>query len=55
MPDYKKLYLRLFNAVTDAIEILTEAQQVCEELYISDDEPNIIAWPFDPDEGRTEI
>lgn len=24
MPDYKKMYLSLFNAVTDAIDLLTE-------------------------------
>lgn len=42
--DYKKMYLHLFNAVTDALEFLPEensaarilkaAQQYCEELYI---------------------
>ena len=47
MPDYKKMYLQLFNAVTDSIEILTKAQQDCEELYISDDEPNLIILPSD--------
>jgi hypothetical protein len=43
---YKKMYLRLFNAVTDALEetdvnikdsILRKAQQVCEEIYINND------------------
>ena len=46
MPGFKKLYLMLFNAVTDALrlmkagreqeaaEVLRRAQQVCEELYI---------------------
>ena len=44
---YKKLYLHLFNAVTDALErlrrqdaasaqqILIKAQQDCEEIFIS--------------------
>lgn len=50
MPDYKKLYLRLFNAVTDAIEILTEAQQDCEELYVSEDEPKLIILPQESEE-----
>ena len=45
MPNYQKMYLRLFNAVTDSIEILTKAQQDCEEFYISDDEPNLIVLP----------
>ena len=48
MPDYQQMYLILFNAVTDAIDvlhkegnifktalILSEAQCKCEELYIS--------------------
>ena len=50
MPDYQKMYTTLFNAITDAVksiqdgnfgiakEILTKAQQVTEELYISDEE-----------------
>lgn len=42
--DYKKMYLHLFNAVTDALtllpeennaaRLLREAQKYCEELYI---------------------
>ena len=43
--DYKKMYLHLFNAVTDALELMPEkageamgllmrAQQDCERLYI---------------------
>ena len=43
MPDYKTMYLNLFNSVTDAIEILTEAQKKAEETYINSsetDKPN---------------
>ena len=46
--DYKKMYLHLFNAGTDALELLPEdyraaqllrtAQMVCEELYIQQGE-----------------
>ena len=46
--DYKKMYLHLFNAVTDALGLLAEddraaqllrnAQTVCEELYIQQGE-----------------
>lgn len=46
--DYKKMYLHLFNAVTDALELLPEdnsaaqllrtAQLYCEELYIQQEE-----------------
>ena len=53
MVDYKKLYLRLFNATEDAInamedatktmehatKALIQAQQDCEEIYISDPDP----------------
>ena len=47
MPDYKKMYLLLFNAITDALENLSDnnygaardlliaAQQQAEELYIN--------------------
>ena len=47
MPDYEKMYLLLFNAVTDALEdiadcnygaardLLISAQQQTEELYIT--------------------
>lgn len=34
MPDYQKLYLKMFNAVTDIIEELKKLQQEAEELYI---------------------
>ena len=49
--DYKKLYLTLFNALTDAIDcldrqdseaaraILIQAQQQAEELYLDQAEP----------------
>ena len=33
MPDYKEMYLKLFRASNQAIEILIAAQQECEELY----------------------
>ncbi|MDO4379399.1 MAG: hypothetical protein Q4D20_00840 [Clostridia bacterium] len=48
MPDYKKMYLLLFNSVTDALEslnkgnnenakeILKSAQKKTEEMYIGD-------------------
>ena len=50
MADYKKMYLRLFHAVTDSIEILTKAQQDCEEIYISDEEPNLIVLPTEEEQ-----
>jgi len=50
MTDYKKLYYKLFNAVTDALEaleqlnvgqakeLLLRAQQEAEELYLSEED-----------------
>ena len=34
MPDYKELYFKLFNEITDVIEKLKEIQQAAEEEYI---------------------
>ena len=39
MPDYAKMYRELFNAVTDAVEILQKAQIRTEELFITDERP----------------
>jgi len=35
MPDYKALYVRLFQSQTQAIRILQDAQFETEEMYIS--------------------
>jgi len=45
MADYKSMYLRLFNRVSDTIAILQEAQQQTEESYVLD---------FPPPAGETE-
>ena len=51
--DVKKMYLRLFNAVTDGLEameaqnfgqareILIAAQQACEEIYMEEEEAEV--------------
>ena len=41
MPDYARMYRELFNAVTDAVEILQKAQLRTEELYMEADDPVI--------------
>ena len=41
MVDYQKMYIMLFNAVTDAISIMKKVQQATEELYMSVEEPAI--------------
>lgn len=38
MPDYKSMYFRLFNRISDAIEILQQAQIESEHTFISDDD-----------------
>ena len=45
MADYKKMYFKLFRATTKAIDILVEAQQECEEMYISAEEPELTILP----------
>ena len=47
MPDYEKMYFTLFNAITDAVNILSEAQQKTEEIYITSSE--------EEDKERTEF
>jgi hypothetical protein len=39
MADYKKMYLTLFNEVTDTISKLQEAQKKTEQIYIETDNP----------------
>ncbi len=34
MPDFEKLYFKLFNEITDTIEKLQQAQQDAEEMYL---------------------
>jgi len=48
MPDYKKMYTALFNAQTDAIRILQNAQLKTEEMYIDSPDPEIIMMPDEP-------
>jgi hypothetical protein len=54
MPDYQAMYRQLFNAQTDAIEILQKAQQKTEQMYIDSPEPDIVLLnpkvPEDTDE-----
>jgi len=37
MPDYQKMYITLFNQITDAIKALQEAQRQSEELYMAEE------------------
>jgi hypothetical protein len=42
MADYKNMYQRLFNAVTDSINILQKAQLDTEDTFISAEEAKIV-------------
>lgn len=39
MPDHNEMYLKRFRATEEAVNLLIDAQQACEELYISAPEP----------------
>ena len=41
MPDYQKMYLTMFQASEEAINLLIRAQRECEELFMSSPEPEI--------------
>ena len=41
MADYKEMYLKLFQATEKAIDLLIAAQQECEELFLSAQEPEL--------------
>ena len=38
MPDYKGMYFKLFNRLTDVSEALREIQRECEEDFMEDQE-----------------
>ena len=42
MPDYKSMYFQLYNQVTEAINILQNAQIMAEEKYMAEEISNII-------------
>ena len=42
MADYKAMYHKIFNAATDAIALLQTAQVQTEEMFISQEAPDII-------------
>ena len=47
MPDYKKPYLKLFGAISDAMDILNKAQIEAEELYLNsceEDEKKVVKF-----------
>ena len=45
MPDYKEMYLTMVRATEQAVGILIAAQRSCEELYLSQPEPELTLLP----------
>ena len=45
MPDYKEMYLHLFRATEQAVNILIDAQRACEELYMSAPQEELVILP----------
>ena len=47
MPDYREMYLKMMRASEEAMRVLIKAQQECEELYLSADDPMITVLPLE--------
>lgn len=54
MPDYKEMYLKMFRASEEAVNILITAQQECEELYVRQTEPELKVVPLSPVNKKSE-
>ncbi len=51
MSDYKEMYLKMFRASEQALDILIAAQRECEEYYIFSLEPELTVVPL-PTENK---
>ena len=51
IPDYKEMYLTLFRASEEALDILIAAQRKCEEMYLAETGPDTEA----PDPEREDV
>lgn len=54
MADYKAMYYKLFNKVSDVIGDLQEIQQLCEEMYIESEEKNLAKFRLSNSERGNE-
>jgi len=55
VPDYKAMYLKLFRASEEAVNLLISAQRECEEMYISEPEAELKVLNFSetkPEDGK---
>ena len=58
VPDYKEMYFKLFRASEQTINLLIQAQQECEELYMSQENPPLSLLPssrLEPGQGEGNI
>ena len=46
MVDYKELYLKMFRATEQVVNILIATQRECEELYLSSPGPELTLTPL---------
>lgn len=55
MPDYKAMYIKLFQSQTKAIQLLQSAQQETEEMYIASQPTDIkVLFPENPADNPDE-
>lgn len=52
MPDYKEMYIQLYNKITDVIEELQQIQRKTEELYIKTGEPKLVLMKSEQDKEQ---
>ena len=52
MADYKAMYLALFRASEEAVDLLIAAQRPCEELYPSSPDPELRILELPKEEDR---
>ena len=54
MPDYKEMYLKLFRASEQAVNIIIDAQRECEEMFLSAPEPGVTVLSFGEEHPKKE-
>lgn len=54
MADYPNMYRKLFNSITDAVEVLQQAQRQTEEMYVEAPDPDIRVLDFDKPDNAPE-
>ena len=53
MPDYKKMYYALFNQISKTIEDLQAIQQLTEEMFIDNENADLVVFSKDNTESET--